>query len=1154
MQTLEKGLRNKLEKTVKEARDVSETAARAALGQLGVGEAEPFKHLTESEKNLRRKLRIHGRQLGDTLNGRKVQTIDRLVEETAYEHWHRMLFARFLAENNLLMYPDPDSPIAVSLEECEDLAAEEGARNGWELAARFAARMLPQIFRPDSPIFQLVLPPEHEQRLEQLVAELPPEVFTASDSLGWVYQFWQAKRKDEVNASEVKIGARELPAVTQLFTEPYMVAFLLDNSLGAWWAARSDAETRGIGATRRRGEKGIFQTAQSEEEVRQACALPGVPLRYLRFVNTDDGSWTPAAGTFPGWPDDLKEFKVLDPCCGSGHFLVAAFLMIVPMRMEMEGLSAQEAVDAVLKDNLHGLEIDQRCVELAVFALALAAWRYPEAGGYRPLPGLHLACSGLSVSIKKDEWLNLAGSDSLLRQGLDGLYEQFGNATSLGSLIDPSVDLVKAPIFAPGWQKISDLLATILSEEREDQNNEIAVTAQGLSKAASILQHRYDWVITNVPYLAAVNQDTPLKSFSKIHYPKEKNDLSTVFMARCIRLVSERGHAALVVKQDWLYKAYYKKARKNWLTAITWRLVALLGSRAFETITGEEVKVILILLDGNGPPTGHNACFLDVANELTAPKKSTRLISFDPIIRPQAAFLSAPDYMISIDSGNHDSLLSGACLYQQGICTGDYNRFGRLFWEVDTCKEEWIFQQSTVNRDSLFGGMEHVLLWADKERTLSGFVAERIGDERVGSWLRGNLAWGRRGIAVSSTGDLTVSLYLGNLYDDSTMALIPRDQNDVPAIYAFCASSDYKGKVRGLDSALKVRSTLIKVPFDLEYWTKIAEERYPNGLPKPFSDDPTQWIFHGHPCGSIVWDEEKKWTVHGPLRSDDTVLQVAVARLLGYRWPAEQDSSMELADEARDWVKESEQLLRFADEDGIVCIPPVRGEASAADRLLNLLAAAYDDNWTGSTLSELLAKADHAGKSLETWLRDKFFLQHCRLFHHRPFIWHIWDGLRDGFSALVNYHKLDRKNLEALIYNYLGDWIRAQKEAVSRGIDGADERLAAAENLKKRLELILQGDEPYDIFVRWKPIEKQPIGWEPDLNDGVRLNIRPFMTAQVLRFNKKPQINITWEKDRGKDVESAPWYHMFKGDRINDHHLSLKEKLTAREGKGGQPC
>ncbi|MDD2467997.1 MAG: SAM-dependent DNA methyltransferase, partial [Desulfobulbus sp.] len=257
---LEKVLRSKLERTIKEARDVAELAARAATGHLGVGEAAPFEGLSEQERALRRKLRVHGRQLGDSLNGGKVQTMDRLIEEIAYEHWHRMLFARFLAENNLLMYwPEgDDEPIDVDLETCQGLLddGEEQAGSVWELAARFAARMLPQIFRLDSPVFQLVLPPEHQQKLERLVADLPLEVFTASDSLGWVYQFWQAKKKDEVNASEVKIGARELPAVTQLFTEPYMVSFLLDNSLGAWWAAR-------------RLTKADLQNASSEEELRR---------------------------------------------------------------------------------------------------------------------------------------------------------------------------------------------------------------------------------------------------------------------------------------------------------------------------------------------------------------------------------------------------------------------------------------------------------------------------------------------------------------------------------------------------------------------------------------------------------------------------------------------------------------------------------------------------------------------------------------------------------------------------------------------------------------------------------------------------------------------------------------------------------------------
>ena len=203
-------------------------------------------------------------------------------------------------------------------------------------------------------------------------------------------------------------------------------------------------------------------------------------------------------------------------------------------------------------------------------------------------------------------------------------------------------------------------------------------------------------------------------------------------------------------------------------------------------------------------------------------------------------------------------------------------------------------------------------------------------------------------------------------------------------------------------------------------------------------------------------------------------------------------------------------------------------------------------SWKSSILYKLLADADCAGKGLEVWLREKFFEQHARYFRHRPFVWHIWDGLKDGFGALVNYLSLDNKNLERLIHTYLGDWIRTQEQGLKNGVDGAQSRLAAAYSLKSKLEAIIEGEVPYDIFVRWKPLAEQAIGWNPDLNDGVRLNIRPFMQADVLRHNKKPKLNITWDKDRGKDVESAPWFPVFKGERINDHHLTLDEKRRWR--------
>lgn len=1175
MPTLDRTLRSRLERTIREARLIAETAAHAALGQLGVDEQTVPAHLAEPQRELRRRLRAHGRQLGDALNGDKVQNMDRLVEEVAYEHWHRMLFARFLAENNLLMYPDPDDPVPVTLEECEDLAADEGAANGWELAARFAARMLPQIFRLDSPVFQLALPPEHQQGLERLLAALPQEVFSASDSLGWVYQFWQADNKERINSAEVKIGARELPAVTQLFTEPYMVSFLLDNGLGAWWAARRlSAED--------------LKNAASEEELRQKAAIPGVPLDYLRFVKRDEGhdegGWALAAGSFENWPKTLAELKLLDPCCGSGHFLVAAFLMLVPMRRELEALTTEQAIDAVLRDNIHGLELDQRCVELAAFALAFAAWTYcnpdsattfgfdgsgfagwdqgtwAERAGYRPLPALNLACSGLNVTADKALWTGLAKPNTRLRNALDLLYDEFQQAPVLGSLLNPSASIAARLV---DMAELQPALQQSLQGE-DGTAYEAAVAAQGLASAAALLGKQYTLVITNVPYLARGKQGDALREFCENHYPEAKNDLATVFLERCLGLCATGGTASIVLPQNWLFLTTYRKFREKLLKQHVWHMVARLGAGAFATISGEVVKAILLSLSSGKAsmpvgglmgekPKAHFLRGLDVSESPTAQDKADGLRVEAVQSVEQAKQLETASSIVTFSKKSSFSLLNDVCKTLAGAYAGDSLRFLRQFWEIERRNNDWEWNQTTVEKQCHFGGLEQVV-FLQKETGEMYALAQSVKhlNHAAQNWLRGKSFWGKCGITISQMSSLPACLYTGSVYDANCCAVIPQNSIILPAVFSFVSDASFNQLVREIDQSLKVTPhSLLKVPFDLDHWTAVAAEKYPHGLPKPYTDDPTQWIFHGHPCGSVVWDEDTKWTAHGPLRQDATVLHVAVARLLGYRWPAELDECMELSDEQRQWVERCKTLSPHADEDGIVCIPPVRGEAAAADRLLDLLVAAYGPEWTNATLATLLANADHAGKTLETWLREKFFAQHCKLFQHRPFIWHIWDGLRDGFSALVNYHKLDYKNLETLTYTYVGDWISRQKQDLQNGLDGAGERLAAAESLKKKLELILSGEAPHDIFVRWKALDKQPIGWNPDINDGVRLNIRPFLTvpdvgkkgAGILR--DKP--NIKWDKDRGKDVESAPWYHLFNGDRINDHHLTLAEKQAARK-------
>ncbi len=1156
LQPLDKKLRSQLENTVKKARDIAEEAALAVLEQLGVGEKAKPAYLNDAQQNLRVRLRAHARSLGDARKADGEQNIDRLQEEVAYEHWHRMLFARFLAENNLLMYPDPDEPVAISLEECEDLAADEGAANGWELAGRYASLMLPQIFRIDSPVFELKLAPNHQLDLEKLLISLPTEVFTASDSLGWVYQFWQANNKERINKSEVKIGARELPAVTQLFTEPYMVSFLLDNSLGAWWAALRLTEDD-------------LKNASSEEELRQKAAIDGVPLEYLRFVQGENGTWEPASGKFEAWPEQLNELSTLDPSCGSGHFLVAAFNMLVPLRMELEQLGAEQAVDAVLRDNIHGLELDQRCVELAAFAVALNAWKYPDAGGYRVLPEIQVACSGLAINAAKDEWKQLAahmGGKQNLSIAMDWLHDNFKDAPILGSLMNPAKSKAAGLV---SWQELSEALDKALSNEsaQESQFNEQhqaahenAVVAQGMAKAAKLLASQYQWVITNVPYLARGKQEDKLRDFIEHNYPAGKNDLATAFLDRCLEFCVQGGTSSIVLPQNWLFLTSYKKFREKLLTQDTWHLIARLGPQAFQTPMWDfNVQLITISNGNNASESGglfgaaeqdNLIRGVDVSEPRTAAEKAEHLITTEVKSVEQAKQLENPDARVTFEESLNELLLADVADYGKGSTTGDGPRFLLKFWEYQVITNERVYWLNSPNAGATWSGREQVCKTRLDDIELNS---------QLGCRLHGQNVFSRSGVVVNKMKRLEPFLYSGEAFDDNICPICPADTTVIPAIWSYVESDDFHNNVRAVDQALKVTAgTITKVPIDLEHWTKVAAEKYPHGLPLPYTNDPTQWIFHGHPCGSVVWNEATKKTDHGTLRSDESVLHIAVARLLGYRWPAELDAKMELANEQREWVQRCEALLPLADDDGIVCIPAVRGEALASDRLINLLAAAYGDAWTPATLNQLLSSVGYAGKTLDAWLRDKFFEQHVKLFQNRPFIWHIWDGLNDGFAVLINYHKFDQKLLETLIYTYLGDWIKRQKDEIAAGVDGAQERLAAAEALRKRLIKILEGEAPLDIFVRWKPLEQQPIGWNPDLNDGVRLNIRPFILVDDVKVKgagvlRNKITSIKWTKDRGADVESAPWYHLGpqyggkESDRINEHHLSLAEKKAARE-------
>jgi hypothetical protein len=1124
--SLAKEHRKLLENTTTAARVRAESGCRAALENLAVHEPESRTHMTVEQRRLRDRLRARGQALGDARDARSgSQALDHLGELAAYEHWHRLLFTRFLTENHLLMTDEANGGVPVTLADCEELAPELNARDGFDLACRFASLTLPGVFRRDDPVLELPVAINDQVALRQLLAALPAEVFRADDALGWTYQFWQAQRKDEVNRSGKKIGADELSPVTQLFTEDYMVEFLLHNTLGAWWAGKQGPITAATEAAARE------QVALSARE-----GVPGLAWPYLRWVqDATTQTWLPAAGTFAGWPDAVKGMRLLDPCMGSGHFLVFALPLLVRLRMEEEALTPAAAVVAVLRDNLHGLELDERCTQIAAFNVALTAWKL---AGYHNLPRLNLACCGLAPHAKREDWLKLAGDQSGMRFSMGALYDLFQKAPVLGSLIDPRKD--KATNYASSFRELQPLLEQALADERaDDAAHELAVIAQGIAKAAELLAAQFTLVMTNVPYLARGKQDDVLKAYCEQVHANAKADLANCFVERCLEFCTDSGSTILVTPQNWLFLGSYKKQRECLLKMETWNLLARLGPGAFETISGEVVNAILITLTHAKSASGQMLCGLDASVPRTVEEKAVLLRDAEVVAVEQAGQLGNPDARVALEVAENNKLLSEYADGLVGLQTSDDPMFITAFWEFgEINKLIWELLQGTPELLQEIDGESWLVRWEQGKGLLLSLPTAYP--------TKGLKAIGKTGIAIQRMRQIFAYRYGEERFHQNVAVILPYNPDHLPAIWCFCSSPEYNEAVRQIDQALKVtNATLVKVPFDLAHWQAVAAEQYPDGLPKPHSDDPTQWLFNGHPQGS------------------DQPLHVAVARLLGYRWPRQTGSSFPDCP-----ALGPDGLEAYADDDGIVCLPPLNREQPAAARLRQLLHTALGPFDERALIACAGLKGSQA-KTLEDWLRDEFFAQHAKLFHDRPFIWHLWDGRPDGFHALVNVHTLDYATLQKLTYSYLGNWIQQQAEDAKVDKPGAAVRLGAAQKLQTQLAAILIGEAPLDIFVRWKPLHDQAQGWHPDLNDGIRQNIRPFLLAGDVGkkgaglFRSVPL--ALKDKDRGTEPHRPqadfPWFWCdkspgtdpsggkdFVGARWNEVHLSLGYKQQRRAG------
>ena len=371
--------------------------------------------------------------------------------------------------------------------------------------------------------------------------------------IGWLYQYYNAEKKDEVFAAlkkNVKITKENIPAATQLFTPDWIVRYMVENSLGRLWVEGHPNDE--LKAT----WKYYLEEAEQEPEVQV----------QLAEIRKGYAAMTP------------EQIKCIDPCCGSGHILAYLFDVLVQI-YESYGYTTREAVASIVQNNLYGLDIDDRAAQLAYFAVMMKARQYDRRFFSRDIQP-HVYAIQNSEPLSHEAWEFLSEEEEIARR----LWESFVDAKEYGSLVQPNVTL----------EAVEKLKARIVQIDRmgsygnlftDAMSYEVLRTFDPLTELAQTLVQKYDVVVTNPPYMGSSGMGAKLADFVKKNYPDSKSDLFAVFIEACGKMTRENGFQAMITQHAWMFLSSFEKLRAKLLQKDTVNM-AHLGARAFDEIGG----------------------------------------------------------------------------------------------------------------------------------------------------------------------------------------------------------------------------------------------------------------------------------------------------------------------------------------------------------------------------------------------------------------------------------------------------------------------------------------------------------------------------------------------------------------------------------------
>ncbi len=526
---------------------------------------------------------------------------------------------------------------------------------------------LPYMFEKIANWTELLFPAnllKSDSVLGQMVTSIPEEDWNDEvEIIGWFYQYYISEKHEEVvDPLHGKVVNKEdIPAATQLFTTDWVVRYILDNSLGRYWIER-----------------------HPESKLAEK-------LTY--FV-------TPKDGIIPTVKESIlpEDLKVLDPCVGSGHFLSYAFDIFLEIYREC-GWSDRDAAKSIIENNLYGLDIDDRAVQLACFAVMMKARKHNR----RIISAdtkLHILAMQDSTSISDELIKYVSKNDSSIRNDLNEIRLLFNNAKEYGSIINvPGLGF--SSLYAR-VDEIKNMYAENLMEMALQR--ETAELLLPLIQQAEILAGKYDVVATNPPYMNKYS--ARLKSYVEEHYEDYKGDLFSVFIYRNFGFCKQNGYSGFMTPMVWMFIKTYEALRQYIIGQKSITTLIQFEYSAFEEAT---VPICSFVLK-NGKETINGLYFKlsDFRGDMDYQKEKV----IEALEKPECGYYYEADescftmipsapiaYWASknlLDGFQNGIPLNAIANPRQGMSTADNNRFVRTWYEVDN--RFFAFPQKTLNQ------------------------------------------------------------------------------------------------------------------------------------------------------------------------------------------------------------------------------------------------------------------------------------------------------------------------------------------------------------------------------------------------------------------------------------------------------------------------